>query len=262
LNNYQAPTRFLGKKTKYLESCESTNLLGLQEALSQEIPEGYAWIAGQQTAGKGQRGNQWHTQANQNLLVSYLLKPSHDLIHSQFYLSKAIAIGIVEGLQLWSKTFLGETLPLEIKWPNDIYLDGKKLGGILIESNFQSGKWAFSIVGIGLNINQLEFDGLRATSIRKWTQNPQNIDISEVFNQLSIGLENHYGMFINQSFQEIDENYHQVLFQKDSWNLYKDQNGQFEGKIVYVNEQGLLQIQKIQGMEYYDIKELSFIFKD
>jgi BirA family biotin operon repressor/biotin-[acetyl-CoA-carboxylase] ligase len=66
--------------------------------------------------------------------VSYLLKPDPNLLYAQFYLSKCIANGILEGLQAWAHQSLGsDRLPLEIKWPNDIYLDGKKLGGILIE---------------------------------------------------------------------------------------------------------------------------------
>ncbi|MFM7019761.1 MAG: biotin--[acetyl-CoA-carboxylase] ligase [Aquirufa sp.] len=262
MNNYQAPTRFVGKKTKYLECCESTNLLGFQEALNAEIPEGFAWIAGQQTAGKGQRGNVWHAQANQNLLVSYLLKPDHELLFAQFYLSKAVAIGIVQGLQNWATENLGETLPFTIKWPNDIYLDGQKLGGILIESNFQSGKWAFSILGLGLNINQMEFDGLRATSLRKWMQNPQSIDISTVFNYVSSGIEKSYQDFCNQAFAELDENYHRELFRLNQWHTFEDKNGPFEGKMLRVNEQGLIEIEKNDGLESYDIKELSFIFKD
>jgi BirA family biotin operon repressor/biotin-[acetyl-CoA-carboxylase] ligase len=136
------------------------------------------------------------------------------------------------------------------------------MGGILIESNFQAGKWAFSIIGIGLNINQLEFQGLRATSIRKFLKNPQRIDLSEVFNYLSTGLEKSYDSFLTQSFQAIDETYHQLLFQMNTWHLYEDQNGQFEGKIVRVDDQGLIQIEKNHGVKNYEIKELSFIFKD
>ena len=262
MNNYQAPTRFIGKNTKYLDSCESTNVLGFQEALNADISEGFAWIAGQQTAGKGQRGNVWHAQANQNLLVSYLLKPDHQLLASQFYLSKAAANGILEGLQNWSMDELSEQLPLAIKWPNDIYLDGKKIGGILIESNFQAGKWAFTILGIGLNINQLDFEGLRASSLRNWTKNPQSIDIGTIFNHISIGIEKNYQAFINQAFQTLDENYHRNLFRLGSWHTFEDKFGQFEGKIVRVNEHGLVEIEKNDVIESYDIKELSFIFKD
>lgn len=263
MNNYQAPTRFIGKKYKYLDCCESTNVLGFQEALTLAIPEGYAWITGQQTAGKGQRGNQWIAQANQNLLVSYLLKPNPNLLHAQFYLGKCIANGILKGLQAWSQRSLGnDPLPLEIKWPNDIYLDGKKLGGILIESNFQNGQWAFSIVGIGLNINQLDFGGLRATSLRKWTQNPQPVDIGEIYAHISQGIENQYETFSNKDFQGIDKIYHDYMFRRGNWHLYEDKNGVFEGKIVKVNAQGFIEIEKNLGFDSYDIKELSFIFKD
>ena len=245
-----------------MDLCESTNAYGFQEAIANDINEGFAWIAGHQTAGKGQRGNQWHAEPNQNLLVSYLLKPAHDLLASQFYLSKAIANGILIGLQQWATNTMGEQLPLKIKWPNDIYLDGKKLGGILIESNFQSGKWAFSIIGIGLNINQLNFEGLRATSLRQWTQNPQAIDISEIYNYLSSGIENQYEEFTNKAFWAIDESYHTKLFRRGEWHTFEDKNGQFEGKIVQVNEQGLIEIEQNHGAEFYDIKELSFIFKN
>lgn len=245
-----------------MDHCDSTNALGFQESLSANIEEGFAWIAGHQTAGKGQRGNQWHAQANQNLLVSFLLKPNHNLLQTQFYLSKAIANGILIGLQQWASDSLKESLPLEIKWPNDIYLEGKKIGGILIESNFQAGKWAFSIIGIGLNINQLEFEGLRATSLRLWTQNPQAIDIREIYNNIAIGIENQYEAFKGQAFTSIDSNYHAKLFQKDAWHSYQDKNGIFEGKIVRVNELGLIEIERNLGTESYDIKELSFIFKD
>lgn len=245
-----------------MDHCDSTNALGFQEALSGDFEEGFAWIAGHQSAGKGQRGNQWHAQPNQNLLVSFLLKPNHELLQAQFYLSKAIANGILIGLQQWASDNLGESLPLEIKWPNDIYLDGKKLGGILIESNFQAGKWAFSIVGIGLNINQLDFEGLRATSLRQWTQNPQTIDIADIYNHVAHGIENQYEAFTQKAYTFIDSTYHETLFRKEAWHSFEDKNGIFEGKIVRVNEQGLVEIERNLGTESYDIKELSFIFKD
>ncbi len=245
-----------------MDHCDSTNALGFQEALSGDFEEGFAWIAGHQSAGKGQRGNQWHAQPNQNLLVSFLLKPNHELLQAQFYLSKAIANGILIGLQQWASDNLGESLPLEIKWPNDIYLDGKKLGGILIESNFQAGKWAFSIVGIGLNINQLDFEGLRATSLRQWTQNPQTIDIADIYNHVAHGIENQYEAFTRKAYTFIDSTYHETLFRKEAWHSFEDKNGIFEGKIVRVNEQGLVEIERNLGTESYEIKELSFIFKD
>ncbi len=262
MNNYQAPTRFIGKLTKYIESCASTNVLALEESLNDDLPEGFAWIAGHQTAGKGQRGNQWLAEPDQNLLVSYLLKPAHALLSNQFYLSKCVALGVINGIQNWSQLHLGHKLPASIKWPNDIYIDEHKLGGILIESNFQSGKWAFTIVGIGLNINQTTFQGLRATSLRQWTPTQNIIDISEVFNQVSYALEQTYELFVSKQFDLIDSQYHDQLFRLNQWHTYQDESGTFYGKIKEVDAQGLIQIERDDLTKGYDIKELNFIFSE
>ena len=262
MNNYQAPTRFVGKMTKYIKSCESTNVLAFDESLSLDLPEGFAWVAGHQTAGKGQRGNQWFAEPNQNLLVSYLFKPPHGLLSNQFYLSKCVAMGVISGIQNWSKQHIGHPLPTSIKWPNDIYVDEHKLGGILIESNFQSGKWAFSIVGIGLNINQTAFDGLRATSLRQWTPTQNTINISEVFKHICIALEESYELFTDQHFEEIDKVYHNQLFRRQEWHTFQDESGFFKGKIKEVDAQGLIQIETEGQIKGYDIKELNFIFSE
>jgi BirA family biotin operon repressor/biotin-[acetyl-CoA-carboxylase] ligase len=262
LNNFQAPSRFVGKFTKYIKSCPSTNALAFEESLALNLPEGFAWIAGHQTAGKGQRGNQWLAEADQNLLVSYVLKPPHALLSNQFYLSKSIALGVIHGLQNWASAYLGHTISASIKWPNDIYIDDHKLGGILIESNFQSGKWAFSIIGIGLNINQTSFEGLRATSLRQWSPTQSTIEIADVFNHISLAIEEWYTRFTQQQFAEIDEYYHKQLFRINEWHLFQDQFETFSGKIKEVDPQGLIQIEVGDQTKGYDIKELNFIFSE
>lgn len=262
MNKYQAPSRFVGKFSKYIESCESTNSLAFTESLNNQLVEGYAWVAGFQTAGKGQRGNQWIAQPHQNLLVSYLLKPDHEYLANQFFLSKAIALGIIQGIQHWAQQNLGEQLPLKVKWPNDIYLDGLKLGGILIENNFLAGRWTFSIVGVGLNINQIDFQDLRATSLKKWIGNPIPIELEEIYSFISCSIELFYDLFIQKSFQHIDEVYHENLFRKNELALFEDTIEVFEGTIRQVNEKGFIVIDKRGELKQYDIKELSFIFKE
>ena len=260
MNNYQAPTRFVGKKNKYLDICPSTNSLAFQEAINDDLPEGFAWIAGHQTAGRGQRGNTWNTEPNQNLTFSILLKPSHTFFEQQFFLSKAIANGILSGLEAWSRATQGESFNFEIKWPNDIYLDGVKMGGILIENNFQAGKWGFSIIGIGLNINQTTFDNIRGTSLRSYLDIKEPIALTEIYSYICQGIEENYSLFQNQEFSKIDEAYHERLFRRSQWALYEDQNERFEGKILGVSEKGLLEIEKEFTVESYDLKEISFIF--
>lgn len=260
MNNYQAPTRFVGKKSKYIDICPSTNSLAFSEASNEDLQEGFAWIAGHQTAGRGQRGNTWNAEPNQNLTLSYLLRPPHRLLEKQFYLSKAIANGILTGLEAWSRATQGESFNFEIKWPNDIYLDGVKMGGILIENNFLAGQWSFSIIGIGLNINQKQFENIRGTSLRAYLQLNQEIALTEIYSYISLGIEESYILFLNEAFPTIDEIYHERLFRRSQWALYESSNEQFEGKILGVNEQGLLEIEKEFTVESYDLKEISFIF--
>ena len=260
MNNYQALTRFVGKNSKYLDICPSTNSLAFSEAINGDLPEGFAWIAGHQTAGRGQRGNTWNTEPNQNLTLSYLLRPPHHLIEKQFYLSKAIANGILAGLEAWSRATQGENFNFEIKLPNDIYLDGIKMGGILIENNFQAGQWSFSIIGIGLNINQKQFEHIRGTSLRAYLQLTQEIPLTEIYSYISQGIEESYDLFIKKQFSTIDDIYHERLFRRAQWALYEAANEKFEGKIIGVNEQGLLEIEKEFTVESYDLKEISFIF--
>lgn len=262
MNKYQAPTSFVGKNTKYLETCTSTNLIGFKEALENHLPDGFAWIAGHQTEGKGQRGNQWFALPDENLLVTYLLRPTNPQAIHQFYLSKAISIGLLKGVQNWAKNTLMEELPIKIKWPNDLYIEEKKLAGILIENNFQSGKWNFSIVGIGININQTEFINLRANSIKKWTKSPNTIDIRDIFNSISIEIEKYYQLFQSNNFEELDKIYHQYLFRNQSTALFEDDNGVFLGKIIQVNPNGNLVIEKSNEIKVYDLKELNFIFSE
>ena len=260
MNNYQAPTRFVGKKSKYLDICPSTNSLAFQEALNGDFPEGFAWIAGHQTAGRGQRGNTWQVEPNQNLTLSFLLRPPHELVEKQFYLSKAIANGILAGLESWSRATQGENFNFEIKWPNDIYLDGVKMGGILIENNFQAGKWNFSIIGIGLNINQTHFENLRGTSLRSYLDLHQAIPLTMIYDYIAQGIEEAYTLFTSKAFTSIDEIYHEKLFRRLEWATFEASDERFEGKILGVNEQGLLEIEKEFTVESYDLKEISFIF--
>ncbi len=261
MKKYQAQTEFVGRNIKYLESCESTNSLALQECLSKEIPEGFCYIANHQTKGRGQRGNEWNSKEGENLLLSFVFKPKIAANH-QFYLSKAVACGIILGLQNWSIKLFNKSLTLSIKWPNDIYLDDKKMGGILIENQWNSGTWTHSVVGIGLNINQDQFGNLRATSLKSYCNWLETIDKAEVFHSICEAIEFFYLKNTIENFSFIDENYHQSLLRLNEWHLYQEVENQeiFDGKIIQVNEAGHLLMEKQNGYKLYDLKEIIFIF--
>lgn len=261
MNKYQAPTEFIGRKTIFLESCESTNSLALQECTERDIEEGLIYIAEHQTKGRGQMGNRWDSKNGENLLFSLVLKPTISA-QEQFYLSKSVACGIVEGLKIWAKDFFGKNLPLAIKWPNDLYLADKKIGGILIENQWNAGKWTHAVVGVGLNINQQQFDGLRASSLRAYLETEEELDKPTIFNAICFGLEEHYLACLNKKFPLIDDKYHAHLLRLNEWHLYQENESKevFDGKILQVNEQGLLLVEKQNGYKLYDLKEIVFIF--
>ena len=135
----------------YLPETDSTNSEIRRRLV--ECPDmrgGTVVAADFQTAGRGQKGNSWESQSGKNLLFSILLRPRRMAAAHSFILSQLVSLSIVE--------VLGRYIPdVSIKWPNDIYYRDRKLVGILIENDMQGVDVALSIVGIGVNVNQIHF---------------------------------------------------------------------------------------------------------
>src|SRR5690554_4031443 len=154
-----ANTMFLGKDILYLPVCHSTNDVAKDKLKEKEAAEGSIIITDQQTNGRGQRGNQWHSEPGMNLTFSLILSPKFLDPSELFGLNMAVALGIREALAQYISGVM-------VKWPNDIVHKEKgKLGGILIENSLKGQKIESSIVGVGLNINQVEFPLSQATSL-------------------------------------------------------------------------------------------------
>ena len=105
----------------------------------------------EQTAGRGQRGNRWTSRPGENLTFSIVLKSPVLMADDHFALNEIAALSVTDFLSIYG-------IKAEIKWPNDIYVDGRKICGILIENSFRGKSISTSIIGIGLNINQRNFD--------------------------------------------------------------------------------------------------------
>ena len=134
----------------YLPTINSTNAWLQQALLEQQLPEGVLVYTSYQTNGRGQLTNVWESEKDKNLLFSMLFTPVWLPVKDQFVLSQAVALGVVRFLNKFQAGF-------KVKWPNDIYWNDKKIAGILIENNLQGTVIGSSVVGIGLNINQMEF---------------------------------------------------------------------------------------------------------
>ena len=150
---------FIGSKVISLPSCHSTNQVASDLLSAGKATDGMVITTNSQTAGKGPRGNTWESEPGKNLTLSVVVKPNFIQIESQFDLTVIASLSVVKTLQ-------GMGLPdALIKWPNDIYYQGSKLGGILIENTVRSNRLEWSVIGIGLNINQKQFQVRNATSM-------------------------------------------------------------------------------------------------
>lgn len=253
--NIQPNTLFTGKLIKYLPSCHSTNDIAVEMIQSENtVFEGTVIITDNQTAGRGQRGNTWEASSGENLTFSLILKPNFLKASDQFQLNIAISMGVFDFLS----AFIDESL--SIKWSNDIYYKDQKMGGILIENSLQGYQIGHSIVGIGLNINQLEFSNLRATSLRSITHNPLKYDLSEILKRLLENLEKNYLKIKNNDFESLKTNYLANLYRFQKYHYFKRNGQQFLGQIVGIDETGKLGIETDENVIYFDFKEVEFVF--
>ena len=152
--------------------------------------------AEEQTAGKGQAENSWHSEKGKNLLFSMVLYPEFLEVSKQFFLSKIISIALVNVLNKIQKGF-------KIKWPNDIYYKDKKIAGILIENLLSADKINRSIVGIGININQENFPSEipNPTSLTLITS--LSVSKTELLTRIINSIQTCCKLLINQLYSQI-----------------------------------------------------------
>lgn len=134
----------------WYDSVDSTNLVAFRNMSTASGPT--VWAARFQTAGRGQRGNVWESEAGRNLTFSLLVRPANLSPSRQFLLSEAATLGVRDYL-----ADLG--LDARVKWPNDVYVEDRKICGMLIEHLLSGDRVAASVLGIGVNLNQREFRG-------------------------------------------------------------------------------------------------------
>ena len=148
-----------------LDTVDSTNNYAMAKVHAGLAKHGRTWFAQDQTNGKGQRGNTWISPPGENIIMSMVIEPSPVFRGQPFLFNMAISNICHSFLQPYLEN------EVKIKWPNDIYSRDRKAGGILIENVFQGSAWKWSVVGIGINVNQVDFPGAlkNAISIKQVT---------------------------------------------------------------------------------------------
>lgn len=242
----------IGTYIERVDELDSTNNYAASLLLTKRPPEGSVIVATSQVGGRGQSTNKWESEPDCNLTLSIILYPDFMEITKQFEISKAISIGVVDFI----KDLVDD---VSIKWPNDIYIGKSKVAGILMEYSIRRGKISSCIVGIGLNINQKKFlsDAPNPVSLFQVTGLTYNLE--ECLSDLLQKLDSRYQQLADLGTQDIDNEYERLLYQKDSWASYSTKETDFEGKILGVDEKGLLMIgTRQQTILKFDYKEVSF----
>ncbi len=228
-------TLFVGKKVFFLPTCHSTNDKLLDLANDTNVPEGSVVITHHQTAGRGQRGNTWEAEAGQNLTFSLLFKPTFLTASQQFGLNMAVAIACYRLLHKYLSSLVS------VKWPNDLYFGDMKIGGILIENSVKGIYLSQSVVGIGINVNQIRFSHPRAVSLRAIEE--KEYDLQKLLNELLEGLEATYLLLKAGSLETLRQEYLQYLYGFKKIRLFRIGEEVAEGIIRGVDETGKLQVE-------------------
>ncbi len=234
---------------------------GYGGAAKTKPPEGTVVRAANQTAGRGQLGSQWHSKPGENLLLSVIFYPTWLDAQAQFYLSMAVALGLND---LFESIFHRQSSIVNrhsIKWPNDLYLNDQKTAGILIQNSLSGSQLQSSIIGIGLNVNQLEFpaDLPYATSLA--LAFGQKLDLDEVAERLFECLERRYLQLKSGNRAALKGEYEEHLWRRSETSRFvRNADGfEFEGVILGVSERGLLRVETGEGVEEFEVKQVGIL---
>lgn len=245
---------FVGQNVVTLKCVDSTNNY-LKDELSKSTPlaEGTVILAEEQFAGRGQAGNTWHSEPGKNLTFSLLLFPTFLSPEKQFLLNQTISLGINDALV----KIIGEGV--KIKWPNDIYFNDDKLGGVLIENILRGSVLKYAIIGIGLNINQSNFppDIENVTSLRKILH--QDYDIYKVLNELCHSIEQRYLQLKAGNTDLLIKDYIKNLYRINAIHKFRINDFEVDGEIVGVDDNGFLKVIIDGELRKYNFKEIAYI---
>jgi len=246
-------TQFIGQCMIYEAVCASTNSSAAQRLDKTHLPAaGTVVITDHQYQGRGQLGHVWHSEPNKNLTFSVILYPTFLATQQSFLLNIITTLAIQHVLALYIPN------GLSIKWPNDIYYQDKKLGGILIENMLEKRKLKTSTIGIGLNVNQVCFTLPTSTSLSLVCQ--RTFSLQELLTQILVRLESNYLQLRAQDSAGLQAAYLKNMYWLHEIHTFRDTTGTFQGSINGIDAAGRLMVAQADGtLKHYNTQELRFI---
>ena len=235
------PIIILGEPIIELSLVDSTNIYAMEQVKQGLASSGSCYFAHFQTRGKGQFTKFWESEASQNMLLSYVLALEDANPTQQFGFSVAISLGLYD----FFNSIAGEET--SIKWPNDLYWRDRKAGGILIENLLRGSEWIWSVIGIGLNINQILFSTELQNPVSLKQITGKDHDPIELTGVLSKCLSIRLNQWKLGEHDKMLAAYNTHMYKLGEIVKFKNKNIHFSGIIKGVNKQGQLIID--QGME-------------
>lgn len=226
----------------HIDETDSTN------RFIKEVQHGNVVVADYQTSGRGCGTNTWESERGKNLLFSVLVHPVEVPASRQFLVSMAMANGI-------ARVISGYVKGVTIKWPNDIYVGDRKLCGILIENRLQGNVIKDSIIGVGLNVNQLRFVSDAPNPISLANLTGRLFGREALLHELLSAFDAEWA-----DLEGVRLRYLRQLYRRSDFHRYRDAHGEFYAKIVTVEDDGHLNLETIDGnTKRYAFKEVVFI---
>lgn len=239
-----------------LKEVDSTNNYLRSLLADEEKNEIVVAVAKNQTAGRGQRGNSWESELGKNLTFSILIRPTFIEARQQFILSQAIALSIKEVLY----DYVRAPHP-RIKWPNDIYWNNKKLGGILIENDLTGKSIDRCIIGVGVNLNQEHFTSNAPNPVSVWQITGHTTEPLTILREIMQRFSFYYGQIKQGNTHDIIDDYEKSLFRRVGFHKFRLPGGEeFDARIRSIEPDGHLVLEDTQGqMHTFGFKEVEYV---
>lgn len=238
-------------KIHTLPSVQSTNTWAKEHAAT--LSHGEVVLTHCQTSGRGQRGNSWEAEPGKNLTFSLFLIPAALPPARQFEISEAVALGVAETVE----RHIGRTV--RVKWPNDIYVDDRKIAGILIEHSLSGNRIAHTVAGVGLNVNQTRFLSDAPNPVSMANIAGREFELTPLLNEIC-------GNILHR-LEETAPGQRHTMFLEKLWRNDGEQHtfathdgARFEARIADVGTDGILALVTSAGEKLtFAFKEVAFI---
>ena len=224
---------FLNKKLHF-DSLNSTNETLGQLSKKIELQNGFYITADFQKSGKCQNNDKWDSNPKENLLISIFLNLDLN-IENSFMLNQLASLAVLDTL----RKFLEQKI--EIKWPNDVFVDNKKISGILINNIVKDGLINSSVIGIGINVNQTNFNNKYiATSLK--LLNRKDFELNEIEKMLMKNIKKQSMTLLDKKISLLSSRYNNHLYGKNLYSLFVLNKKRIYAKVIEVNQNGKIKL--------------------